>query len=374
MALSPRELQVLALLRSRPLLNAAGLAEALGTTKGAMAVVLSSLTQKGEIIGRGYLLRNEPVAVVIGGAAWDIKARSQVATRLATSNPGTVARTPGGVGRNIAEGIARLGGQVHLLAAVGTDAEGRDLIAATAEAGVHTDRVITSNSPTGSYLAALDDHGELVIGISDFAATDGMQIPDLTRSQELILNAEVVVVDGNLPAEVVNWVLQITAGSAVKIILEPVSVAKALRVAGLLRPQNPVFTATPNLDELGALSGTEVSDDADSIFAAARLLHERGVEHVWVSRGAAGSLLCSRGASGPQHLPAIPTEVVDVTGAGDALTAGYVQGLLSGETPLEAARMGLQVASLTVSSPHTVRPDLGVALADLRRTEEMRTK
>ena len=108
MALSPREREILALLRAHPLLDAAGLAQRLGTTKGAIAVALSSLTQKGEIVGRGYLLRDDPWAVVVG-ARWDIKARSSAPVRLGTSNPGTVSQTLGGVGRNIAEGIARLG-------------------------------------------------------------------------------------------------------------------------------------------------------------------------------------------------------------------------------------------------------------------------
>ena len=117
--LSPREREVLALLRAQPMLDAAGLARSLGTSKGAIAVTLSSLSQKGEIVGRGYVLRGEPWAVVVGGTAWDIKARSLATARLHTSNPSVVSRTPGGVGRNIAEGIARLGGRVHLVAAVG---------------------------------------------------------------------------------------------------------------------------------------------------------------------------------------------------------------------------------------------------------------
>ena len=101
MALSPREREILSLLRAQPLLDAGGLARTLGTSKGAVAVALSSLAQKGEIVGRGYVLRSEPWVVVVGGAAWDIKARSLRGARLHTSNPGTVTRTPGGVGLSL---------------------------------------------------------------------------------------------------------------------------------------------------------------------------------------------------------------------------------------------------------------------------------
>lgn len=359
MSLSPREREILALLRSQPILDAAGIARTLGTSKGAVAVALSALSQKGEIVGRGYVLRNEPWVVVVGGAAWDTKARTLAPARLHTSNPGTVSRTPGGVGRNIAEGVARLGGRVHLVAAVGADAAGRELLSRTAEAGVYVDQVATSVHPTGSYLAALDAEGELVIGLSDFAATDAMDVASVGRAAELIARAEVVVVDANIPQDVAAWALGVAAGSGVRAVVEPVSVAKAARVAPLLAPGRPVFAVTPNLDELAALTGRPVDDTDEGIVAAATELHSRGVVHVWVSRGASGSLLVSPGEV--VVIPAAPAEVSDVTGAGDAMTAGFVHGLLTGEDPAAAARRGHLAAALTVASDHTVRPDLGVA-------------
>ena len=359
--LSPREREVLALLRAQPMLDAAGLARSLGTSKGAVAVTLSSLSQKGEIVGRGYVLRGEPWAVVVGGAAWDIKARSLAAARLHTSNPSVVSRTPGGVGRNIAEGIARLGGRVHLVAAVGADAAGRELLARTAEAGVYVDQVVLSPHPTGSYLAALDADGELVIGLADFAATDAMDVEELARARELLARADVVVVDGNIPVPVAAWVLGVAAASGVRVVLEPVSVAKAGRIAPLLVPERPVFAVTPNVDELGALVGHPVADSTDDIVAAAGELQQRGVAHVWVSRGAAGSLLAGERECVP--IAAVPARVTDVTGAGDAMTAGFVHGLLAGEEPAAAAREGHLAAALTVASGHTVPPDLGVAFA-----------
>ncbi|MCC6496531.1 MAG: carbohydrate kinase family protein [Propionibacteriaceae bacterium] len=361
MALSPREREILALLRAQPMLDAAGLARSLGTSKGAIAVALSSLTQKGEVIGRGYVLRSEPWAVVVGGAAWDIKARSIAVARLHTSNPGSVTQTPGGVGRNIAEGIARLGGRVHLVAAVGADAGGRDLVARTAEAGVYVDQVVTSPHPTGSYLAALDNDGELVIGVSDLAATDAMDVAALARSQELIARAEVVVIDGNIAAEAAAWVLAVAATAGARVVLEPVSVVKAARMAAVLAPELPVYAITPNVDELSALIGRPVANTVEGVADAAAELHRRGVQHVWVSRGSAGSLLVSKDEV--VGIDAIPAEVRDVTGAGDAMTAGFVHGLLAGESPATAARHGHLAAALTVASSHTVPPDLGVAFS-----------
>lgn len=352
---------MLALLRAQPLLDAAGIARSLGTTRGAIAVVLSSLSQKGEIVGRGYVLRDAPWAVVVGGAAWDIKAQSRAAVRLGTSNPATIGRTPGGVGRNIAEGVARLGGRVHLVAAVGADTAGRELLARTAEAGVLVDHVVAGAHPTGNYLAALDAGGELVVGLSDFAATDALDVAAVSPCRDLLLRAAVVVLDANVPPDVARWVTAVAAPREVRVVLEPVSVAKAARMAPLLARERPVYAVTPNVDELGGLVGRPVADTEADILAAARTLQERGVAHVWVSRGAAGSLLV--GPDDVVRLAAVEADVVDVTGAGDALTAGFVHGLLEGRAPADAAARGHRAAALTVASGHTVRPDLGEALA-----------
>lgn len=373
MALSPREREILALLQAQPMLDAAGLARCLATTKGAIAVALSSLTQKGEIVGRGYLLRSEPWAVVVGGAAWDIKARSAGRVLLHTSNPGSVTQTPGGVGRNIAETISRLGVRSHLVAAVGADAAGRDLLARTAEAGVYVDQVVLSPHPTGSYLAVLDTDGELIAAVSDLAATDAMDVSAVARSQDLIARAEVVVIDGNIPAEVAAWVLAVATAGGARVVLEPVSVTKAGRMAPLLSTELPVFAITPNVDELCALVGRPVADTEEEIVAAAGELHGRGVVHVWVSRGAHGSLLVSSGGQ-VVAIAATAAKVRDVTGAGDAMTGGFVRGLMAGEDPATAARHGHLAAALTVSSSHTVRPDLGVAFEAARSVLEPATE
>lgn len=362
MTLTPRERQVLALLRAQPLLDAAGLARSLGTSKGAISVVLSALSQKGEIVGRGYILADQPWAVVVGGAAWDIKAQSLEAALWHTSNPSQVSRTPGGVGRNIAESIARLGSRVHLIAAVGADALGQELLSQTAAAGVYVDQVVVGDS-TASYLAALDPAGELLIGLSDFAATDAMTVAEITSAEELIGQAGVVVVDANIPGAVVSWVLAVAAANSTRVVIEPVSIAKAARLRPVLSPALPVFAVTPNVAELGALVGREVSDEPAELRSAAAELQQCGVTNVWVSRGAAGSLLIE-----PEvvtELPATSAQVEDVTGAGDSMAAGFVHGLIEGESVTTAARYGHLAAALTVASKNTVRPDLGVAFTAL---------
>jgi pseudouridine kinase len=294
----------------------------------------------------------------------DIKAHSAGPARMHTSNPGSVSWTPGGVGRNIAENLARLGHRPHLVAAVGDDAVGHELLARTAAAGVNIDYVARGAQGTGFYVAVLNNNGELVAGVSDMAATDALHVEQVMSSAQVIARAGIAVIDGNLPLEVARWVVSTSTANGGWAVAEPVSVTKARRLASLLHPDLPVFAITPNVEELAALVGGPVVDELPAIAAAAAQLHERGVAHVWISRGTGGSVLSTAGHA-PACLSAVPAPgpVVDVTGAGDALTAGFIHGLLLGDDPYDAACLGHRAAALTVASPYTVRPDLGLALA-----------
>jgi pseudouridine kinase len=283
----------------------------------------------------------EPLVVVVGGANVDVKARTTHALVSATSNPGTVVRTPGGVGRNVAENLARLGCRVALLSTVGSDPDGDWLVEETAAAGVDVSPVLRGGR-TGRYVAVLDADGGLVVGVSDMAATDALG-PDVL-DVDLIRSADLVVVDGNLPATTVDAVLAL----GVRVVIDPVSVAKARRISPLLTRTRPVYAITPNEDELAALGSVAE-------------LHDRGVEVVWVGRGAAGSLLST--ADGEITLEAPEVTAIDVTGAGDAMLAAFCHRLLAGFSLADAAAYGHEAAALTVASPHTVRPDLGERMA-----------
>ena len=360
MALTDREQDVVDLLRREPLITPAGIAERLGSTRAAVTVHLSNLGRKGVILGRGYILSAQPPVVVVGGANLDIKARSAAAAIPRTSNPGYTSTTPGGVARNIAENLARLGTPTQLIAAIGRDAHGERLLADTREAGVLLDHVHRSTRPTGSYTAILDADGELVLAVADMTATDELRPEHLKQARELIAHAALLVLDGNLPVPVTAHLLDLAHGAGVRVLIDPVSVPKAARLISLLDPERPVFAITPNRDELKALTGAETAGD-DEQAAAAAALHDLGVRHVWIRLGAQGSLLSTRL---PGHddvldrLPAHEAQVEDVTGAGDSMLAAFVHALLAGHHPAAAARYGHAAARLTLESSHTVRPDL----------------
>lgn len=360
MRLTEREQQIIALLRRDPMAGSAAIARSLGTSRASVNVHLSNLVKKGALRGRGYIINEQPTVVVVGGSNLDVKARSTGPVQPGTSNPGLGSMTPGGVGRNVAENLARLGTRTVLVSAVGRDAAGDTVLAQTASAGVVLDHVVRVDRPTGTYVALLDHRGELVAAVSDMAATDELGPDHVDGVRDVIASAELLVLDGNLPSAVVEVALDRAASADVRVIIEPVSAPKAARLAQHLTADRPVYAVTPNRDELGALTGRRVGT-ARQVAAAVDSLHACGVRLVWVRLGGRGSLLSEQPPGEPvtrTELAALPTQVADVTGGGDAMLAAFCHGLVEGEQPVAAARWGHAAAALTVASPHTVRPDL----------------
>lgn len=369
--MTEREHQIVALLRRNPMIGSAAIAEQLGTTRASVNVHLSNLGKKGVILGRGYLLSEQPGVVVIGGANMDIKARSAAKATPQTSNPGFGSMAPGGVGRNIADNLARLGTRTHLVTAIGRDAIGDSLLAQTSAAGVRLEFVHRTDRPTGTYVAMLDADGELLVAVADMAATADLGPEQINAARDVIASSGLVILDGNLSAASLTHALDLAHSAGVRVILEPVSVPKARIIADSMPADWPFFAVTPNRDELGALTGMPVKTDRQVGLAAGEL-HRRGVEIVWIRLGERGSIL-SRESGETTSIPALETRVEDVTGAGDAMLAAFAHALLEGLDPVEAAQYGHAAAALTIASTHTVRPDLTARLMQATLTNTTRS-
>ena len=282
--------------------------------------------------------------LVVGACAIDLKAVPGTPLVMATSNPGSVTATPGGVARNIAENLARLGTEVRLASRVGRDGFGRLVLVETAEAGVDVSAVSTDAERTATYLATLDHDGSLSVAVSDFAAIDTMTISHL--ASEAFDGVGYVVLDANLPIPVLRAAIERSNDVGAMIILEPVSVAKAARLAQL-GGAGPVHLLTPNEDEYASLAQV-----IDPLSLSSWICLRRGVE---------GSRLIYGPGTQPVDIPAVPVpagDVRDVTGAGDAATAGLVHALAQGGSLEDAVAFGHTVAAHTVCSERSVAHDL----------------
>ncbi len=334
--------------------------------------------------------------VIIGGANIDLRGRPREALVENTSNPGKINISSGGVGRNIAHNLALLNVPVTLLSAIGDDGEGIRILEETGKAGVKMDQVIISGKyPTGIYLAILDCEGEMEVAVSDMQILEEITVDYLMSKTYLIKESKMVVVDTNVPEQSIQYVVEFCNKVKVPILIEPVSVEKAKKLTGVIesvidRRWN-IDYITPSRDELESISGIRIDDDEDILRAVGELKH-KGVKNVIVTLGERGIYVSSavdyRGEGERQRkgkrgrgknldvkgwskfIKPYAGEVVDVTGAGDALVAGLVYGVFLGYPQEMAVRFGLGAAALTISSKEAVRRDLKEGLLRRRIKEE----
>lgn len=301
-----------------------------------------------------------PRVVCFGGAAIDRGYRLAQPPVLGTSNPAEViAFGHGGVARNVAETLARLGLATELVTAVGDDSAGRELLATLGALGIETaaGRIVRA-AATAHYLALTDPAGDLVFGVAAMEVLATLDAELVSLAAERLREADWVFAECNATPGALAALVALRRQSSFRLALDAVSTAKALRLPDDLKGVDALFL---NLDEAAAAAGETVpahTGDAEAALRLARLVRERGAAAVVLTRGAEGAVVATA-AGAPLVLPAAPATVVDVTGAGDALVAGTLSRLATGATLADAVRFGGALASLTVETTASVRPDLG---------------
>lgn len=287
-----------------------------------------------------------PRVAVYGGANADIQGFCYRPYKPGDSNPGRSTLAAGGVGRNIAENLARLGAETELVTVFGDD-NLADFIRASCDAvGLRYGRsVFLSGEPSPRYLCILDADGGLVGAVAAMDALERFDPEALAERYAPGDEADAVVLDANLPEATLLAAARRWRDKP--LLLDTVSEAKAGKARGLL----PYLAAIkPNRAEASLLTGL-----AEPAKAAAALL-SAGVREAFVSLGAGGLLWLGPEGGGIARPPSLP--IVNVSGAGDALSAALAWGAALGLHSNEKARLAEAAAGLCASSAEAVSPSL----------------
>jgi pseudouridine kinase len=355
--MTEKEQMIFDLIRKNPYVSQQELAETLGLSRPSIANIISGLIKKGNILGRAYILNEFSQVICIGGANIDRKFHIKEKAQLGTSNPTRSTHSAGGVARNIAENLGRLGFEVSLISAAGADKEWSFIEEASA---LYMNLEAVSHFPeksTGSYTAVLDSSGELIIALADMEVYESITPDLLLKNDALLSRAKCMVVDLNCPKESIQFLCHFAKNHDVPLVLIPVSSPKMSRLPDDLTGVTWLIT---NKDESEAYFQTDIQNEEDWENVVERWL-TLGVANVVITNGKNGSMIGNQ-KDGIFHVPSIKAnKIIDVTGAGDAFSAAVIYTWLEGKSLKDIAKSASMNAAKTLESPYTVRQDLSAS-------------
>ncbi|HII4508894.1 TPA: carbohydrate kinase family protein [Clostridium perfringens] len=308
-------------------------------------------------------LRKEPYLLVFGASVVDVFGFSKASYRPYNSTPGHVKISFGGVCRNIAENMARVGVNTNFMSILGNDEHGKSIVEHSKKIGYHMDdSMVIEGGSTPTYLAILDENGEMVSAIADMKSIGAMNTDFIDSKREIFENAEYTVLDSDNP-EIMEYLLK-NFKDKTNFILDPVSAEKASWVKHLIKD---FHTIKPNRHEAEILAGFPITD-TDDLIKASNYFLGLGIKKVFISLDADGIFYNDGVSCG--KIKATEVDAKNVTGAGDSFVAGLGYGYMN-KMPIEdIVKFAMTMSNITISHEETIHPDMALdtVLAKLEKT------
>jgi pseudouridine kinase len=351
--MNKQEAGILEMIKLNKLISLDELAEKSGVPISEVSEVITSLIQAGHITDETLILPQKKQILCIGGANMDRKIQVADMLEFGTSNPARSTVSCGGVARNIAENLGRLGLKTSLLSYIGADAEGEQLALHTKKYVDMGPTKVIDHKSTGTYTAVLDQEGEMVIAFADMAIYDFVDPLFLDKNWPHLNTAEMVLLDMNFPQQIIHEIIDRCKSEQLPLTIATVSASKVAKLPEVL---HGVTWLIANQKEAEALSKINIRSEGD-FFRAAEVILNKGAEKVVISRGNQGLIYFTKNGEAGALFPP-ETIVTDVTGAGDSLISGILFGHFKGLNTEDACKIGVTCSMLTIQSGETVNPVL----------------
>ncbi len=250
-------------------------------------------------------------------------------------------KAAGGKGANQAVAASRAGGNVTFISSVGNDVFGNEAIMGFRNDEINIDFIKNdSGEASGIALIFIDGIGENSIAVAS-GANLKLEEADLVKAQEKISNADVLLMQLEIPIETVEAATKIACSAGVKVILNPAP-AQPLRDELLKN----ISILTPNESEAELLTGVEIKDENDAK-KAAKLLLDKGVEIVIITLGTKGALLATKEES--KLILGFKVDVLDTTAAGDVFNGALAVAISENKQLNDAIKFAHAAAAISVT-------------------------
>lgn len=280
-----------------------------------------------------------PKVLIIGAQNIDIFAKSNGEYTLQDSNPAKIHIAFGGVGRNIAENISRLGNEVNFITVFGDDFFSNTAHKSIKEMGIDTtNSLFTKNHTNSVYLGIMDQENDLFLGLNDMEITKELNTEFLKTKARFINEFSTIIIDNNLETEALHYLLNTYQDKT--IIMDAVSAKKAVKLKGFL---DKISVLKLNQIELAALS-----DELETI-SKIKDLHKKGAKTLLITNQDKDIILSTKERMITKKVLAVDT-IVNATGAGDAFLSGFIHGILHNFSDMEKLKYADIVANISLQS------------------------
>jgi pseudouridine kinase len=292
---------------------------------------------------------------VLGAALTDMVGFPESKTVLADSVPGRIVKTSGGVGRNLAENLVRLGLETELITVFGDDRNGRALLEECQQLNIGVRHSILADGRKGAmHLAILNEHKDLLAGVADLSILEVLTPAYLAVQLPSLENASVICLETNTPQPAIDWLLEQELD--VPIYLDPVSGQLADKVKNKL---GRFHTIKVNRRQAEVLGGQHLGQLKDVEKVAKQWL-QTGLQRVFITLGEEGAYAADHERQ--IHLPAAKVKVADTTGAGDAFQAGLLWASLRKWSLEDCCRAGLAASTVAVRAEGAINKEMSHTL------------
>jgi ribokinase len=254
---------------------------------------------------------------------------------------GTFFMNPGGKGANQAVAAARLGGEVVFIARVGTDIFGSQALQQFNSEGINTQYIVEDpNNPSGVALITVDAKGENTIVVAS-GANNALSISDINNAEAAINDADILLIQLEIPIEVVEQVTGIGKTKNLKVILNP---APAMPLNE--KVFRGLYLITPNETEAEILTGISITGNP-GIEEAAKILKAKGVQNVIITLGKEGAYVLTDTIN--SYVPAPKVVSIDSTAAGDVFSGALAVSISEGKELMDAVVFASKAAAISVT-------------------------
>ncbi|MDR2125535.1 MAG: ribokinase [Prevotellaceae bacterium] len=254
---------------------------------------------------------------------------------------GTFFMNPGGKGANQAVTVARLGGQSVFICKTGSDVFGHQACQLFEEEGIDTSYILfDSKNPSGVALITVDANAENCIVVASGSNANLLR-EDLVKAKEAIEEADIILMQLEIPVETVEFVAKTANEKNKKVILNP---APAQPLSAELISN--LYIITPNETEAEMISGITITNDS-SAFEAAKKIADMGVDNVIITMGDRGALVHNKTISA--IIDAYKVKAIDTTAAGDVFNGALAVALAENRTIVDAVRFACKTAAISVT-------------------------